>query len=135
MLMNFFMNKYPRTDFHELNLDYILEHFPEILEDLQHIDSWIENHETEYEELKSFMDQIEDGVLPEAVYNNLVTWLQNNAFDIIGEMIKFISVGLNDNGYIVLTFPQQWQQLIFNTTGLDINTPIQPEYGHLTISY
>lgn len=135
MLMNFFLHKYPRTDFHELNLDFILEHFPEILEDLQHIGSWIENHEKEYEELKSFMDQIEDGVLPEAVYNNLVTWLQENAFDIIGEMVKHVYFGLDDNGHFIVTIPQQWRDLVFKTTGYDYNTPLQPEFGHLCLLY
>lgn len=130
-----FLNGYPYTDFHELNLDWIVKHFKEFVDELASLDSWRSQHEDEYEALKVMVDMIYEGELPEAVYNKLVTWLQTNAFDIIGEMIKFITVGLNDAGYIVLTYPQQWRELIFNTTGLDINTPIQPEYGHLTISY
>ena len=135
MLMDFFTHKYPRTDFHELNLDYILEHFPEILEDLEHIGSWIETHETEYNELKALVDDIEAGDLPEAVYNNLVTWLQDNAYDIIGEMIKLISVGLTPDGHLLITIPQQWKDITFRVTGYDINVEIQPEFGHLCILY
>lgn len=81
------------------------------------------------------MDQIEAGVLPEAVYNNLVTWLQSNAFDIIGEMIKLISVGLTTDGHLLITIPQQWKDITFRVTGYDINVEVQPEFGHLCILY
>lgn len=130
-----FFNKYPYTDFHELNLDWIVGHFKEFIDELASLDSWRSQHEDEYEELKSFMDQIEDGVLPEAVYNNLVTWLQSNAFDIIGEMIKLISVGLTTDGHLLITIPQQWKDITFRVTGYDINVEVQPEFGHLCILY
>lgn len=130
-----FFNKFPYTDFHELNLDWIVTHFKEIIDELASLDSWRSQHEDEYEELKSFMDQIEAGVLPEAVYNNLVTWLQSNAFDIIGEMIKLISVGLTTDGHLLITIPQQWKDITFRVTGYDINVEVQPEFGHLCILY
>lgn len=128
-------NIYPYINVNDLNLDWIVAHFREFMTDIGELKEWTTTHETEYEELKRFMDAINAGDLPPAVYNKLVQWLQNNAFSIVGEMIKFISVTLNDNGYICISIPSQWSALIFNTTGLDINTPLQPEYGHLTISY
>ena len=126
---------FPYTNFHELNLTWILEHFKEFIAELADLEDWRAQHEQDYQELKKLVDQIEDGVLPDSVYQKLYKWLQDNMYDIIGSMIKFITVAINDNGYIVLRYPQQWHELIFNTTGLDINTPLQPEYGHLTISY
>lgn len=96
---------------------------------------WKRTHEEEYEELKKIVDDIEKGILPKAVYNKLYKFMEDNMFDIIGSMVKFITVSINDNGYIVIRYPQQWSEIIFNTTGLDINTAVQPEYGHLTISY
>lgn len=133
--MGMFFNKYPRTDFHELNLDFIVEHFKEFIDEIGSLEEWRNTHEQEYEELKSFMDQIENGVLPEAVYNNLVTWLQNNSFDIIGNMIKLISVGLTTDGHLLITIPEQWKDITFRVTGYDINVDIQPEFGHLCILY
>lgn len=133
--MGLFWNKFPYTDFHELNLNFIVEHFKEFIDEIDSLEDWRSTHEPEYEELKAFMDQIEDGVLPEAVYNNLVTWLQANAFDIIGEMIKFISVGLTTDGHLLITIPEQWKDITFRVTGYDINVPIQPEFGHLCILY
>lgn len=130
-----FFNKYPYTDFHELNLDFLLKNYKMLLDTLKSLDEWVDNHERDYQELKQLVDDIETGNLPDAVYQNLYTWMQQNAFDIIGTMIKYITVGLTDSGYFVITYPQQWNVIIFNTTGYDINVALQPEYGHLCISY
>lgn len=126
---------YPYINVNDLNLDWIVRHFNEFIADIADLKAWRATHEHEYEQLLEWQQQINAGDLPPAVYVKLVQWLQANAFDIIGEMVKFITVSLNDNGYICISFPTQWNALIFNTTGLDINTPLQPEYGHLTISY
>lgn len=130
-----FLNGYPYTDFHELNLDWIVKHFKEFVDELASLDSWRSQHELEYQELKDFMVQIEAGVLPDAVYDKLRQWFFDNAFDLVAEMVKHVYFGLNEAGYFIVTIPQQWKELIFNTTGYDIDVPIQPEYGHLTISY
>ena len=42
-----FWNCYPRTDFHELNADWIIKHFKEFLESFKDIDNWIQEHEKE----------------------------------------------------------------------------------------
>ena len=130
-----FFNKFPYTDFHELNLDFLLTNYKRLLDSLSELDSWVETHQQEYEELKSFMDAINAGNLPPAVYDKLRQWFFDNAFDLVGEMVKHVYFGLNDAGYFIVTIPQQWKELVFNTTGLDIDVLLQPEYGHLTISY
>ena len=43
--------------------------------------------------------------------------------------------GLTDDGYFCAYIPRSWQNIRFNTTGLDIDVPLQPEYGHLVLSY
>ena len=43
--------------------------------------------------------------------------------------------GLTDDGYFVAYIPESWSDIHFNTTGYDINLPIQPEFGHLVLSY
>ena len=128
-------NSYPYTDFHELNLDWIITHFKEFVDEIASLDSWRTTHEAEYQQLKEYVDELRDGQLTPAMYNAIVAWCNANLFDLFAEMIKFITVSLNDSGYIVLTYPSQWRELVFNTTGLDIDVPLQPEYGHLTISY
>lgn len=65
-----------------------------------------------------------------------------NSFDtswaetIIKEYIAtMIFVEITDAGYIVYHIPSNWSSIEFNTTGLDIDLPLQPEYGHLVLSY
>lgn len=67
--MSLFTNKYPYTDFHELNLDWLLEKYQTLVNQLNEINSWISTHQIEYEdaiqrlqavenELYTFEDQI-----------------------------------------------------------------------------
>ncbi len=55
------------------------------------------------------------------------------------EIEKYIATmvffGITDDGYFVAYIPESWKTITFNTTGLDITIPIQPEYGHLVLSY
>ncbi len=45
-----FYNKYPYTDFHELNLDWLLTQYQAIIDKLNDTISWCNEHQTEYEE-------------------------------------------------------------------------------------
>lgn len=126
---------FPYTNFHDLNLDWIISHFNEFIEEISSLNDWRSQHEAEYQELKKFMDEIEAGTLPPAVYNELHDWFINNAFDLVGEMVKHVYFGLDDNGHFMVTIPQQWRDLVFKTTGYDFNTPLQSEFGHLCLLY
>ncbi len=130
-----FFNQYPYLNMNDLNLDWIIAHFKEFVDEIASLDSWRSQHEQEYLELKSFMDDLANGELPPAMYESLRDWINKNLFSLVGEMVKFITVGINDDGYIYFQFPEQWSVLKFNTTQLDITTPLEREYGHLTISY
>lgn len=60
------------------------------------------------------------------------SFIQGIVDDYIATMIF---VQITDAGYIVYYIPESWKTITFNTTGLDIELPIQPEYGHLVLSY
>lgn len=67
-------------------------------------------------------------------------WIDNFDTTFIKEIIDdyiatMIFVEINDAGYIVYNIPESWDDITFNTTGLDISLPLQPEYGHLVLSY
>lgn len=49
-------------------------------------------------------------------------------------LAKMIIVGISDAGYIVYYIPESWDDITFNTTGLDIGIAGQ-EYGKLVLSY
>lgn len=45
-----FFNKYPYTDFHELNLDFLLESYQTIVNHINEIVTWANNHQIEYDQ-------------------------------------------------------------------------------------
>ena len=66
-------------------------------------------------------------------------WIANFDTKNIEELVShyvatMIFVEINNDGYIVYNIPENWNDIEFNTTGLDINVP-NYEYGHLTLSY
>ena len=127
--------EFPYTDPNLYNDDWLLKSMKELLRKLKELDDWMVTHQAEYEELKNFVDALESGDFPESFTNALNQWLAKNALSIVGELIKMIFFGLDDNGYLVAYIPEGWDDIIFNTTGYDIVIAAMPEYGHLVLSY
>ena len=126
---------FPHSDFYRTDLRQLIYKVEELWKEVHQIEGWEEEHKEQYDELKAFMDAIVSGNFPEGFEKTLTDWLEANAFDIIGKMVKHVYFGLTDDGHFMVTIPQQWRELIFSTTGYDITVPLMPEYGHLIISY
>lgn len=119
-----FGENFPYTNFHDLNLDWIIqilkdsvnkedtqdEQIQELRESISNIEEWINNYDP------SFVQQI--------VREYLETTLATMIF-----------VEITDAGYFVYHIPDGWENITFNTTGLDIVLELQPQYGHLVLSY
>ena len=129
-----FFNKYPYTDYSQLNLDWVLHHFKEFMEEIDSLEQWRVTHEAEYEDLKDLYEQILSGDFPESMIDALNNWLVANGAYIIGEFIKFVFFGLTDNGYFMAAIPSSWDEIQFGTTGYDEVIPGY-DYGHLTLAY
>lgn len=66
-------------------------------------------------------------------------WIDNFDTGFAEDIIKsylatMIFVEINDEGYIVYYIPEKWEDITFNTTGLDIVIP-DTQYGRLVLSY
>lgn len=57
-----FFNKYPYTDFHELNLDFLLSSYSSIIQHLNDTVDWINNHEEQYEEAIARLTDVENEI-------------------------------------------------------------------------
>ena len=57
-----FFNKYPYTDFHELNLDWLLEHYSDLVNQLNEINSWISQHKIDYANAISELDRLSNEI-------------------------------------------------------------------------
>ena len=126
-------NQYPYLNINDLNLDWIIKHFKEFIDELASLDEWRKDHEAEYQELKKLYDDILVGNFPPAMIEELKKWCIKNTTEIIGAAIKMVMFGL-ENGYLVAYIPDSWSELIFGTTGLD-DFPAGYDFGHLTLTY
>ena len=129
-----FFNKYPYTDFHELNLDWIINHFKEFIAEIDSLNDWKEQHEAEYQQLKDMYDAIVSGNFPPAMNAALHNWVVLNSASIFGELAKMVIFNITDDGYFVAYIPESWNDIIFGTTGLDEIIPGY-DYGRLVLSY
>lgn len=83
----------------------IFEDIDELRSELEVVKEWIDNYDT------SFIEQI------------------------IAEHIKMVFFGLTDDGYFVAFIPDSWDDITFSTSGYDDFPALQPEFGHLILSY
>ena len=83
----------------------IEENITELQEELAQVQEWINNFDTSYAE--------------QIIKDKIAT---------------MIFVEINDDGYIVYNIPEQWSDITFNTTDLDIVVSGY-DYGHLVLSY
>ena len=130
-LLDIFMNKYPYTDFHELNASWLLETVKEVIIEVDSLDEWKEQHEKEYEELKSLYDDIINGDFPDSITEAFYSWMQENAIDLVGSLIKTVHFGLTNDGYFCAYIPTSWSDVQFDTI-MDFDDPL---YGHLVLMY
>lgn len=121
-------NQFPWTNLHEINLEWILAEIKRVAAQLKEQGITIENLEQAVKELG---DNIDEKVLE---------WLQEQGPTVAQEWIaKWIQTsvyfGISDAGYWCAYIPASWKTITFETTGLDVELPIQPEYGHLVLRY
>lgn len=90
--------------------------------------------------ISSQNEVIENVVELQKELNIVQEWINNFDDSYAKEIIEkylatMIFVRISKSGYIVYYIPKSWKEITFNTTGLDIEIPIEPDYGHLVLSY
>lgn len=83
----------------------IITQIEELKKELEIVQKWIADYDT------SFAEQI--------IQKYLAT---------------MIFVGISESGYIVYYIPEKWEDITFNTTGLDVEIE-DTEYGRLVLTY
>ena len=126
--------EFPHTRTYDSDLGWLIKHMNSYDETIAALNTWIEENTPKIDDLVALYDSLMSGNLPPGVVEGINRWMRENALDLVGELVKMVFFGLTDDGYFIAYIPEGWDDIIFNTTGLDILIP-DMDYGHLILSY
>lgn len=129
-----FNYEFPYTDPNLYNDDWVLKRMKELLAQMGDMEVWRQEYEQAYEDFKNLVADIESGNFPESIRDAFANWFTENAYTLVGELVKMVYFGITDSGHFVAYIPDGWDDIIFNTTGFDISIAGE-DYGHLTLSF
>ena len=126
--------EFPHTRTYDSDLGWLIKTMKQVCTMVEEMEDWKAQHEEEYNELKALYDAIMNGNFPPSIVEAFNKWARINMPGLIKAMITTVWFGITDDGYFVAYVPESWQDIIFNTTGLDINIAGY-SYGHLVLSF
>ncbi len=121
------LRNYPYTNFHDLNLDWLLKTVKELVATGQGYAEIWEAIQKEIAELKN------KDLFPEYI-EQLEAWVNKNLESFVSDLVKFVFFGLSDAGYFIAYIPESWNEIDFGTSGTDTFIP-GVDYGHLILRY
>lgn len=101
---------------------------------MEETDAWKNDYQKAYEDFKKMVKDIENGTFPPSVINAFNLYMQKHGLELVGQLVKMVFFGITDDGYFVAYIPEFWDDIIFNTTGYDIDIPDR-DFGHLVLSF
>lgn len=109
--------------------DDSLSYYEILCKIVKYINSMIENQKEFTDELSKLQEEI----------NVIQKWIDDFDTTYIEKIIEkylatMIFVEITDSGYFVYYIPEQWADITFETTGLDVEIP-NTEYGRLVLIY
>lgn len=122
---------YPYQNLNDLNLDYVLSVAKKAVETLRDLDGYADR----IVELENAIKKLENGDLTPELMKSILDLVQSNIIDLVGNMVKFVFFGLTDAGHFVAYIPDPWKELVFRTTGYDIEIEGVTDYGRLVLLY
>lgn len=81
--------------------------------------------------LNSEFEKVKNGNYASLYITALGKWLSENLINVVGEIVKFVWFGLDDDGHFVAYIPTSWRFLTFDM----VADPDSPDYGRLLLSY
>ena len=127
--------EFPHTRTYDSDLGWLIQQCKRNEDAIAVLEEWKAATQDTIDDLERLINDISAGHFPPEIAAGVTRWITENFYDIVGDMIKMVFFGLTDSGYFVAYIPESWKDIIFKTTGLDIDLAIQPEYGHLVLIY
>lgn len=81
--------------------------------------------------LNSEFEKIKNGQYTSLYIEAMKNCIAENLINIVGQIVKFVWFGLNDDGHFVAYIPTSWRFLTFDM----VADPDSPDYGRLLLSY
>lgn len=134
-------NEFPQTNFHELNLDWVIAELKDLKDKYADLDvegiigdlqEAIAGNTAAIASLNARFTYLENGGYIDNYVVALRDWINMNMQDLIADSVKFVQFGLTDSGYFYADIPDNWNNLTFET-GYDPSN--SAEYMHLIINY
>ena len=113
--------------------DDSLSYYEILCKMVTYINNLIETDKLQNDEINKLKQEVQE---VQNWINNFDTRFAENI--IASYLATMIFVTISDEGYIIYTIPSHWENITFNTTGLDIENNIgvgNYDYGHLVLSY
>lgn len=134
-------NEFPQTNFHELNLDWVIAVLKDLKDKYEDLDvegiigdlqEAITGNTAAIASLNTRFEALENGAYIDNYVVALRNWINANLQELVGDVVKFVQFGLTDSGYFYADVPQNWDNLQFST-GYDPSN--SAEYMHLILTY
>lgn len=123
--------EFPHTRTYDSDLGWLIKTVKSLCTLVEGLEDWKTEHETEYLQLKALYDAVMSGNFPQSITDAFYSWMQENALDLVGSMVKRIHFGLTNDGYFCAFIPAAWDDIHFDTV-IDGDDPL---YGHLMVIY
>lgn len=127
--------EFPHTRSYDSDLGWLIRKYDDLSKAYDTLMDCCQDVQTRLQALEDLYNMIMSGNFPDSITQAFYRWMRENALDIIGELATSVFFEITDTGYWVAYIPESWHDIIFNTTGLDITLDLQPDYGHLVLSY
>ena len=129
----------PYSNFHELNLEWLLEtvkrlasQYDDLGSILDDLEAAVNGNTAAIASLNARFQRLENGEYIENYIPALADWINNNLITLVSRIAKFVVFGLTDTGYFYADIPESWDEVQFST-GYD--PEITEEYLHLILNY
>jgi hypothetical protein len=137
--------QFPYTNFHDLNLDWILQTVKEALNEIGASGEVITNLTNKVNaagddikalqvlsnELKTELQNVANGDYVELYLSSLISWIDNNVQQLVSKIVKYVAFEIDDTGHFIAYIPDTWKFLTFDT----IVDTANPNYGHLVLEW
>ena len=127
--------EFPHTRTYDSDLGWLLKEYDALSEAYKTLTDCCSDVQSRLKALETLYNDIMSGNFPPEIKDAFYRWMRTNAIQIIAMLATTVFFEISDAGYWVAYIPDSWNDIIFNTTGLDITLALQPQYGHLVLSY